>query len=250
MKTLKFKTFKKVTLLFTTLLIISCGVQMPTQVSPISKQDAINIMNAEVGAATPERKLYHTYEENYSYHSYDTQNRKNTLSFSKIEGNYVEGVLISVIEGGSNVSFPVFGRYDFNHLYIYTQGSPTFNVQTDFPWGSNVEAQEIFVFEIGQNGRRLTRKKFAYRVENNILKWEKEPPYNVDLDSRKKYKLIFSSTGFISKTDDYIGEDSKTNSNVGNQTLTQKLKELKKLYDDELITEEEYNKARKALLEK
>ncbi|MBW7871679.1 MAG: SHOCT domain-containing protein [Flavobacteriia bacterium] len=180
------------------------------------------------------------YNDNYDYYS--------IWSFSKIEGNHVEGVW-SRSGGGVNRSYPIFGRCDFNKLYIYTQGTPAFNVLFEYPASYSLSAQEIFVFQIGQNGRVLTREKFAYSLVDGSLKWRKEPEYNVDLDSRKNYVVRYSSTGFISKTDDYIGEERKSNT-PASQTLTEKLKELKDLLNQNIISQEEYDTARKKLLEK
>lgn len=220
----------------------SCAVKI-SNVTAVSPEYASDLFINEVGTTTPERKLYHTYEETYDHTNYS---RKNILSFSKIDGNYLEGVLISS-GSSSNETFQIFGRYNFDKLYIYTHGSPTFNVESTYPYSSSIENQEIFVFQIGQNGRMLTRLKYGYSLENGNIKWHQEPPYNVDLDDRKKYTSIFSSTGFISKTDNYIGEEGKANA-PASQTLADKLNELKELREQNVISQSEYEVARKSLL--
>lgn len=191
---------------------------------------------------------------------------------TKIEGNYVEG-LVNYTYNGRIGSYPVFGHFNFTHLYLYNN-----NPSAEWP--------TIKEYRIDQNGRILYRTRTASKIgggsplgntvmnrqalngfmalTNNsntnpsgktdlgLVLCEDEPKYDVDLfPYDRKYNEEYSSTGFISKTDDYLGAYTKsTPSSEGTQTLTEKLKELKKLYDDELITKDEYNKARKALLEK
>lgn len=223
-------------------ILFSCATRIQN-VAPITPEIASDLMLRETGNSPSQRKLFHTYEEVYDYTDYS---RKNTLSLSKIEGNYVEGVLISSGTGG-NETFQVFGRFSFDKLYLYTEGPSTFNIYTTFPYSIAIENQEIFVFQIGQNGRILRRLKYAYKMENGTIAWKPEPQYNVDLDDRKKYTSIFSSTGFISKTDNYIGEEGKMSAKAP-RTLEQKLTEIKSLLDKGIITKTEYDVARKQIL--
>lgn len=223
----------------------------------ITPAEAALVMRKDLGTKAPERKLYHTYEEKYSVYksspdgSY-TYNSTYILSFSKIEENYVEGTLIKSTNEG-NSSYPIFGRYDFNRLYIYTLGtatSPNKYLSYEYLYTKSLYPQEIFVFEIGQNGRILTRSKYAYYTLYGQIEWLKESSYNINLATFKPWKNVIehSSTGFISKTDNYIGEEGKSR-NGNTQTLTEKLKELKSLYEQGAISEAEYNKAKKKALE-
>lgn len=238
--------------LFLTLFSLPCFGQRnkKDKLSGISADYAAKLLERDIGTEIPQRQLFHTYEEDYIHQDAETRYKyKNILSFSKIEGNYLEGTW-STINPYHTETYSILARYNFNTLYVYIEGPDQLQLRL-FPNPSGVYAREIFAFEIGQNGRTLKRIKYAYLLRNWQIEWHAEPAYNVDLDGRRREVSIYSSTGFVSKTDDYVGEQgaSLTNTPAG-QTLTDKLEELKRLLEQKVITQEEYNAAREKLFSK
>lgn len=220
------------------LVLTSCAVRVPLD-TKITADQAARIMEQLAGTSAPERKLYHTYEETYQIKYWSKKGGSSTetstysVTLTKIEGNYVEGRVSYKIYDNIG-SYPVFGRFNFTHLYL-------FNSDPNAEWPVLLELQ------IGQNARILSRSREVNKTINGVLQWVNEPPHNVDMyPNEKKYDKFFASTGYVSKTDDFIGETGKNA--VAAQSLTDKLQELKGLLDAQLISQEEYDKARGALL--
>lgn len=252
--------------LFAVTLLTSCGTPKPQSVhTNISHSQALQIITQQTGTQVSERKLYHTYEETRTWNRYYLD-KKNveipngssrttyTLTLTKIEGNYIEGQM-SYTGSGDVGSFPVFGRYNFTSLYLFNS-----NTGAKFP--------ELWEYQIGQNGRTLKRvRRLDRNINGALAEWWYEPAYgtkkNIYRDSNSQYD-IYNSTLFIAKTDDYLEEEKSNtrkalteNKTSNNQraaekptsSLTDKLKELKELYDNEIITKEEYDTMRKKALE-
>lgn len=260
-------TMSKLNILFflcTSLLLASCVSVPKPQETNISHNQALQIITQNIGTKVPDRKLYHTYEETRSISDYWVskkgrsqyslnENKTYTLSLTKIEGNYVEGMMSYT--GNGVGSYPVFGRYNFTSLYLFNS-SPN----TKFP--------ELWEYQIGQNGRTLKRIRSIDRNVNGVLQpWTQEPVYGVE---NKKYygkdyrEITYNSTLFISKTDDYLEEEksntrkalqseskanNKSNSSTSSSSLAEKLKELKELHESGVITKAEYDAMRKKALE-
>lgn len=283
---------KTIILLSAVLFFASCAVQKNLTETKITQQQATGIIKQLAGTQKPERRLYHTYEGISQKHIWSkkgggnsTVTYKETITLTKQEGNYVEG-RINYDYGGSIGSYPVFGRYNFTHLYLFNS-SPS------------AEWPPITEYRIDQNGRILFKTRHANRNTNgarpttqsqmvaavgfavtqsaatstgsnttanstNHLNWIEEPKAEVDLyPYDRKYDEYYTYTGYISKTDDYINDEAKptqpvTQKETGTDTqkttqvasLADKLKELKNLYDQGLISKEEYDAARKKALEK
>jgi len=251
--------------LFAVTLLTSCATAPKPVETNISHSQALQIITQQVGTNLPDRKLYHTYEETRSISDYWVSRKGRseyilnekatyTITLTKIEGNYVEGQISYTGTRGVG-SFPVFGRYNFTSLYLFNS-----NTGAKFP--------ELWEYQIGQNGRTLKRIRSIDRNVNGVLKpWVHEPTYGVEnktYNGKEYRELTYNSTQFIAKTDDYLEEvKSNTrkalteNGTSNNQraaekptsSLTDKLKELKELYDNEIITKEEYDTMRKKALE-
>lgn len=244
MKTVLLKT-KVLGLLIPILaLLASCAVPISTD-SKITQSEATEIIKQLAGTEKPARSLYHTYEGTHQLRNYHKKGGSNIyttkelLTLTKQEGNYVEGRMNRDSDGKIS-SYPVFGRFNFTHLYI-------FNADPAAEWPSLTE------YRIDQNGRILFETKAAtknlYGVMGN-LNWKETKQQGVDLyPLDNKWEGYFTTTGLISKTDDYIGEHGKSNA-PASQTLTEKLKELKDLLDQNIISQQEYDAARKKLLKK
>ncbi len=252
-------------ILFPVLFLVSCvSVPKPTETN-ISHSQALQLITQQAGTKLPERKLYHTYEETRSWESYyvnkkgyrtseNSSQHTYTLTLTKIEGNYVEGQMSYT---GSRVgSFPVFGRYNFTSLYLFNS-----NPGAEFP--------SLWEYQIGQNGRTIKRVRWTDRNIDGILRpWVAEPEYGKEIRTYygKEYRgNITNSTLFIAKTDDYL-EEEKTNtrkaltekeaknnqnsssSSTSSSSLADKLRELKELHEQGIITKTEYDVKRKEIL--
>lgn len=281
-------------ILSTALFLFSCAVQKKLTETKITQQQATGVIKQLAGTQKPDRSLYHTYEGTSQKHIWSkksgssTFTYKETITLTKQEGNYVEG-RVNYDYNGSIGSYPVFGRYNFTHLYL-------FNTSLTTEWPKIVE------YRIDQNGRILFKTRSADKNANGArpvtrsvglsnaalsgfisqagsvtntenapaiksagdnLNWKDEPKYDVDLyPFDKKYNLYWTATGLISKTDDYINDENKPANPVAKEeagahtqnapresSLADKLRELKSLYDEGLINKEEYENAKKKLLD-
>lgn len=273
------------------LLLYSCAVQKNLTETKITQQQAAGLLKQLAGTQKPERSLYHTYEGTSQKRIWSKKNGsstdtyKETITLTKQEGNYVEG-RVNYDYNGSIGSYPVFGRYNFTHLYL-------FNTSLTAEW------PKISEYRIDQNGRILFETRHADRNTNKRpatsrsgvpvaglttfglaaaasagstpaagsaaigLNWQDEPKPDVDLyPYDRKYDVSWTFTGFISKTDDYINDEKQPAGAAAQEeagahgqsasqasSLADKLRELKSLHEEGLINKEEYEKARKKLLD-
>lgn len=246
----------KIVIILISIILSSCAVQLPNE-TKITQDQASRTMISLVGTSKPDRNLYHTYQEDYQIRTWskrsgsDSWTTSTTITLTKIQGNYVEGHA-SYNNNGLIGSYPIFGRYDFTHLYL-------FNADPNAEWPVMEE------FRIDQNGRIMFRTRSTFKNLNGELVWKEEPPYNVDIyPEDRKFDKKFSSTGYISKTDDYIVENgiqpdksnnspetkkAETTSPSAEPSLTDKLKEAKELFEEGIISKEEYEALKKKLLE-
>lgn len=253
--------------LFVITFLISCVTTPALEETNISHSQALQLITQNAGTKLPERKLYHTYEETRALKRYwvdkkgyssghESSQTTYTLTLTKIEGNYIEGQMSYT--GSAVGSFPVFGRYNFTSIYLFNS-----NAGAKFP--------ALWEYQIGQNGRTLKRIRVVDRNINGVLDtWEHEPEYGVVnktySQNGKEYRANeTNSTLFIAKTDDYLEEEKsntrkalteKETSNkqkspekpTSSSSLTDKLKELKDLHDNGIITKTEYDNMRKQVL--
>lgn len=246
LKPLKMKKIKYFTLVLI-LTFLSCGPPPPQLIEkPITKEQAKTIISNLAGIEKPKENLYHTYEKtkqelNYYQNNLESKSSTtNTLTISKIEGNYVEGRVSSIANGIISPESQFFGRFNSTHLYA-------------FIFRDNSKWPLIAKYELTQEERVLVYEEYTWKYEGYQggsfnLKWNPAPKLNVDVVPwQKNNKIINTSTGYVSQTDDYVGEKRSKTSNE-NQSLTEKIKELQSLLDKKIITKEEFDKLRNKLI--
>ena len=227
-------------LLLITLFFFSCATPQP-QNKQISKAQAESVISGFVGTVKPETNLYHTYEKTKQTSEYwkgaltSRSSTTNIMTLSKIEGNFVEGTINSTSNGVIESPAPFFGRFNDEYLYIY--------VTTPGYW------PYIAKYQITENSRMLIYREIAsHTTPYSTLVWKNAPKLDVRIEyPNPRGWSINKSTGYVSQTDDYVGEKGSKNKG-GEQTLTEKLKELKGLLDNKLITKQEYDTLRKKLM--
>jgi|SRR5690554_7619 len=218
-----------------TLLFFSCAVKMPTERS-ITEEKALEIIKQEVGIVAPTQSIFHSYQQvssiTYTGSTRHICNKSKVLnivedmSFSKIDGNYVEGAMI--YRDDCEVQHYTFkGRFNKERLWIVT------------PAGS------IREYMIEQNGRLLRKSRSTgYESLDGVPRWSTaiqngEQPYSSS-------KSVYKTTYFLSTSDNVLGKSKESNNP---SSLTEKLKELKDLYESEVISKEEYEAARKKAID-
>lgn len=220
-----------------TLLFFSCAVKMPTE-RRITEEKALEIIKQEVGTVAPAQSIFHSYQqissETYTGSTRHICNKSKVLnivedmSFSKIDGNYIEGAMI--YRDDCEVRHYTFkGRFD-EHRLLLTRDSGG-----------------ISEYIIEQNGRLLRENRVTgYETLAGEPKW-----YNIPQNGEQPYsssKSVYKTTYFLSTSDNVLGKSKEGNNNTSS-TLTGKLKELKDLYESEVISKEEYEAARKKAIE-
>lgn len=237
---------------------VSCATKPRTQRFKIDKEEAMAIIKDSVGTEKPNINIYHTYEEVWQSDYWNNRNGSSSrtyvskLTFSKIEGNYVEGRMTRMRDGDLEGTYNVSGHFNDTHLFLYQDGG------TMKYWGAiteylyDVSMPNVTKFEITDESRVLKEKetlrfKWGYTIDNTQYRWRDQQPFNKDLYPHKNISEVLKTTDFVSNTDDFLGEKKKSNTTAPavSQTLTERLKELKDLYDHKLITKEEYDALRK-----
>ncbi len=201
----------------------------------------------KAGTAVPANAvIFHSYEEKWSLRqpddllntTYSCNKSKvlrgdRKLSLREQQGNQVLGMLLYSNECGGSEMNEVAGRFDSQFLYLYYTKSNATSVQR---------------FRIVNGGRLLQRDQNITQLAGA------DAVYSLPQNGGKDGNKTYSTTSFLSTTDQSTANAGQGNRRAAGQSepasgaLAAKVRELKQLLDEKLITEDEYKTRRDKLI--
>ncbi len=249
------RTLKTLSLLALVAVLAACSSPGPVR-SFYTPAAAEALVASKAGQAVPqEATLFHSYEEKWTLrqpndfldtkfacNSSKTLRGERKLSFRSQEGNQVKGMLLSSDECGSQSMQEIVGRYNGQYLYFYFANNRTTSVQR---------------YRLVNGGR------LAVREQNITMLDGRESVHWFAQSGGKDGERTYTTSNFLSTTDQSVANAgqgnrqaaakattvSTTASAVPAGELADRVRALKTLMDQGLITEDEFKSRRDQLID-